>query len=198
MTLIPETWKLYVFNSFVWGLTLRLTSKNNYQSYSDADPVSAEVNYEDMVDSGPEKNAETKENRKDIEPESSDYSEPIEHQPEVRKRKPSVKWQDEVIQESTIANQPPSAKASKQPTLPAIKTKNSSSQTAPLPFGPSTTTEFLLSEVRPWGQPAQSLPKKGLGMYLARPLLKPQAPQTNASNGTQKKPALSLMVAPSS
>ncbi len=60
-------------------------------------------------------------------------------------------------------------------------------QTAPLRFGPVSlcnprashssnprsqkkqpvTANFLLGEVRPWGPPSKTLPKKGLGMYLA-------------------------------
>ncbi|KAJ1558061.1 hypothetical protein HK096_003766 [Nowakowskiella sp. JEL0078] len=42
-------------------------------------------------------------------------------------------------------------------------------QTSPLPFGPSTTSNYLLSEVRPWGKAAQCLPKKGLGLYVTQP-----------------------------
>ncbi|TPX67927.1 hypothetical protein SpCBS45565_g03453 [Spizellomyces sp. 'palustris'] len=41
-------------------------------------------------------------------------------------------------------------------------------QTAPLPFGPNTKSEYLLGEVRQWGPPAHSLPRKGLGLYVAR------------------------------
>jgi hypothetical protein len=43
--------------------------------------------------------------------------------------------------------------------------RNMGSQTNPLPFGPPTTSHYLLGEVRPWGAKAECLPMKGLGMY---------------------------------
>ncbi|KAJ3048155.1 hypothetical protein HK097_010817 [Rhizophlyctis rosea] len=51
--------------------------------------------------------------------------------------------------------------------------KNVGVQTMPMRFGQQTDTQKLLSEVRPWGPPALCLPKKGIGLYLARPVLPP-------------------------
>ncbi|KAI8801555.1 hypothetical protein BJ742DRAFT_836966, partial [Cladochytrium replicatum] len=58
-------------------------------------------------------------------------------------------------------------------------TQNKAVQTEPLPFGPRTAAQHLLSELRPWGPPASCLPRKGLGLYVARPndiKLKPLSP----------------------
>ncbi|KAJ3027247.1 hypothetical protein HDV00_011336 [Rhizophlyctis rosea] len=46
-------------------------------------------------------------------------------------------------------------------------------QTLPMPFGQHVDSQYLLGEVRPWGPPAVCLPKKGIGLYLARPMLPP-------------------------
>ncbi|KAI9002353.1 hypothetical protein BC832DRAFT_593657 [Gaertneriomyces semiglobifer] len=51
---------------------------------------------------------------------------------------------------------------------PNIKQKDVGVQTAPLRFSQLATTEHLLGELRQWGPAAQSLPKKGLGIYVAR------------------------------
>ncbi|KAJ3269364.1 hypothetical protein HDV01_001478 [Terramyces sp. JEL0728] len=41
-------------------------------------------------------------------------------------------------------------------------------QTNPFKFGPSVNTDYLLGDVRPWGNKAECLPQKGLGMYVSR------------------------------
>lgn len=41
-------------------------------------------------------------------------------------------------------------------------------QTQDLKFGPSTNTQYLLGEVRPWGAKANCLPRTGLGHYQPR------------------------------
>lgn len=48
------------------------------------------------------------------------------------------------------------------------KIRHMSVQTNPIPFGPSIDSKFLMSEVRPWGQKAEHLPQKGLGLYYSR------------------------------
>ncbi|RKO85228.1 hypothetical protein BDK51DRAFT_51926 [Blyttiomyces helicus] len=38
----------------------------------------------------------------------------------------------------------------------------------PFPHQQNTNSEYLLGEVRPWGAPARCLPRKGIGLYVAR------------------------------
>ncbi|KAI9209794.1 uncharacterized protein BJ171DRAFT_485041 [Polychytrium aggregatum] len=57
--------------------------------------------------------------------------------------------------------------------MSADRTRRSvSTQTRPLPFSESVTSKFLLTDLRPWGPPAQCLPKKGAGLFVAKPLPK--------------------------
>ncbi|KAI8917144.1 hypothetical protein DFJ77DRAFT_335308 [Powellomyces hirtus] len=63
-------------------------------------------------------------------------------------------------------------------------------QTLPLPFAPKTKTEYLLGEVRQWGAPAQSLPQKGLGHYVARKFMTQPQPLINNETSRQPGPPL--------
>ncbi|KAJ1327308.1 hypothetical protein BSLG_010650 [Batrachochytrium salamandrivorans] len=47
-------------------------------------------------------------------------------------------------------------------------------QTNPLPFGQSSTSQYLLGELRPWGPHAVCFPKKGAGLYQSRPARQPE------------------------
>jgi hypothetical protein len=48
------------------------------------------------------------------------------------------------------------------------KMRHAAVQTTSIPFGPSVDTKYLLGEIRPWGNRAQFLPQKGLGLYYSR------------------------------
>ena len=48
------------------------------------------------------------------------------------------------------------------------KMRHTGVQTSSVPFGPSVDTKYLLGEIRPWGNRAQFLTQKGLGLYYSR------------------------------
>jgi hypothetical protein len=76
----------------------------------------------------------------------------------VKKCKGEIKKEVQIIQQVTIEK----------------NMRSIGIQTNPLSFGPPTTTQFLLGEIRPWGVKAECLPMKGLGMYKPKPAkLKP-------------------------
>lgn len=52
--------------------------------------------------------------------------------------------------------------------IPQGPLKESSVQTDPMPFGPPVNSSFLLGDLRPWGKPATTLPKKGVGLFKHR------------------------------